>query len=70
MATHSSVLDSEISWTEEPGGLQSMGSQKSQIGLRDQTATTNSCKHGFNKRCQAPLCEWAQWSKWAPLDVH
>ena len=26
MATHSSILDWEISWTEEPGRLQSMGS--------------------------------------------
>ena len=26
MATHSSVLAWKISWTEEPGGLQSMGS--------------------------------------------
>ena len=25
MATHSSILDWEIPWTEEPGGLQSMG---------------------------------------------
>ena len=25
MATHSSVLSWEIPWTEEPGGLQSMG---------------------------------------------
>ena len=25
MATHSSVLDWRIPWTEEPGGLQSMG---------------------------------------------
>ena len=29
MATHSSILAWEILWTEEPGGLQSMGSQKS-----------------------------------------
>ena len=28
MATHSSVLAWRISWTEEPGGLQSMGSQR------------------------------------------
>ena len=35
MATHSSLLTWEIPWTEEPGGLQSMGSQKSQIQLRD-----------------------------------
>ena len=26
-ATHSSILAWEIPWTEEPGGLQSMGSQ-------------------------------------------
>ena len=29
MATHSSLLAWEILWTEEPGRLQSMGSQKS-----------------------------------------
>ena len=29
MATHSSVLAWRISWTEEPGGLQSMGLQES-----------------------------------------
>ena len=29
MAPHSSILAWEIPWTEEPGGLQSMGSQKS-----------------------------------------
>ena len=28
MATHSSILTWEISWTEEPGGVQSVGSQK------------------------------------------
>ena len=27
MATHSSILAWEIPWTEEPAGLQSMGSQ-------------------------------------------
>ena len=27
MATHSSILAREIPWTEEPGGLQSIGSQ-------------------------------------------
>jgi len=29
MATHSSILGWKIAWTEEPGGLQSTGSQKS-----------------------------------------
>ena len=28
MATHSSILSWREPWTEEPGGLQSMGSQK------------------------------------------
>ena len=28
MATHSSILAWIIPWTEEPGGLQSMGSQR------------------------------------------
>ena len=27
-ATHSSILAWEIPWTEEPGGLQSLGSQR------------------------------------------
>jgi len=30
MATHSSILAWEIPWTQEPGGLQSMGLQKGQ----------------------------------------
>ena len=30
MATHISIPDWEIPWTEEPGGLQSMGSKMSQ----------------------------------------
>ena len=28
MATHSSILAGRIPWTEEPGGLQSMGLQR------------------------------------------
>ena len=28
MATHSSILDLGIPWTEEPGGLHSIGSQR------------------------------------------
>ena len=33
IASHSSILDGEIPWTEKPGRLQSMGSQKSQTQL-------------------------------------
>ena len=32
-ATHSSILVWEISWREEPGGLQSMGSQRGEYDL-------------------------------------
>ena len=35
MATHSSILAWRIPWTEDPGGLQSMGSQKSQTQLSE-----------------------------------
>ena len=38
MASHSSILAWSISWTEEPGGLQSVGSQKS----RTNTSTFQS----------------------------
>ena len=50
MATHSSILAWKISWTEEPGGFQSMGSQRvghdwatntHNRGIRDQI--TNIC---------------------------
>ena len=36
MATHSSILAKKIPWTEEPGGLPSMGSQSD---------TTEATKH-------------------------
>ena len=35
MAIHSSILAWEIPWTEEPGALQSMGLQKSQMQLNN-----------------------------------
>ena len=35
MATHSSIPAWRIPWTEEPGGLQSMGVTKSQTGPSD-----------------------------------
>ena len=35
MATHSSILARRIPWTEEPGGLQSVGSQRVRHDRRD-----------------------------------
>ena len=40
IATHSSILAWKIPWTEEPGGLQSMGSQKSQTRLKQLSTHT------------------------------
>ena len=41
MATHSSILSWEIPWTEEPGGLQFMGSQESD--MTEQLINSRSC---------------------------
>ena len=38
-ATHPSILAWEIPWTEEPDGLESVGSQKSRTRLSDWTTT-------------------------------
>ena len=45
MATHSSILAWEMPWAEEPGGLQSMGSQRVRHNL-----TTKSISHSLNSR--------------------
>ena len=42
MATHSSILVWRIPWTEEPGGLQSMGSQRVRHDWSNQ-----ACMHGI-----------------------
>ena len=39
MATHSSVLAQRVPWTEEPGGLQSMGSQRVRLDWVTNTFT-------------------------------
>ena len=49
MATHSSVLDWETPRTEEPGGLQSMGSQKES----DTTERLNTHTGYFEIRSQS-----------------
>ena len=48
-AIHSSILAWEIPWTEETGGIQTMGSPKNQIQLRNQktaaTMVANNTEH-------------------------
>ena len=39
MATHSTILAWRIPWTEEPGGLQPMGSER----VRHERAPTQAC---------------------------
>ena len=50
MATHSSILAWRIPWTEEPGGLQSMGLQRVRYDYSDlvrlHTSVTYSIKLG------------------------
>ena len=43
MATHSSILAWKTSWTEEPGGLQSMGRKES--GMTERLTLTLIPKH-------------------------
>ena len=40
MATHSSSLTWRIPWTEEPGGLQSIGSQRAEDDLVTNTSSS------------------------------
>ena len=42
MTTYSSNLSWEIPWTEEPGGLQSIGVANSRTPLSDQTTITKN----------------------------
>ena len=51
MGIRSSVLAWEIPCTEEPGGLLSMGLQKSQTRLSDYT-TTNHCPATRRQECE------------------
>ena len=48
MATHSSILAWEIPWTEEPGGLQSVGSQKSRTRLNAHTCICRKQEKGHS----------------------
>ena len=51
MATHCSVLAWEIPWTEEPGGLQSTGSQELDTpGRLKKMLVTNEQPHEFHMR--------------------
>ena len=52
MATHFSILAWRIPWTEEPGRLQSMGSQR--VG-HDWSDLVCACTHTHNMKCASNL---------------
>ena len=54
MAPHSSILAWEIPWTEEPGGLQSMGLTK-EPDMAEQS-NSNSTKTRQSSRSSSHLC--------------
>ena len=47
MATHSSILAWRILWTEEPGGLQSVGSQRVRQDRKTHTHIKNEKPRSF-----------------------
>ena len=51
MASHSSVLAWRIPWTEEPGGLESMGSQRVRHDGRDSTQAGTSYQVQKVRQC-------------------
>ena len=51
MATHSSILAWKIPWTEEPGGLQSMGVTKNQTQMSERAQDNLLYKNTFIFTC-------------------
>ena len=61
MATHSSVLAWRIPWTEEPGGLQSMGSQRVGHGWATNAFTSgdeDSGSENVPRKAVSPALAW------------
>ena len=52
MATHSSVFVLKFPWTEEPGGLQSMGLQRigDDLATKQQTTKNYICNNPISKQ--------------------
>ena len=63
MATYSSILAWRILWTEEPGGLQSMGSQRVGHDLATNTDTQDPVVPSWDRLLLHSLC----FSSLAPL---
>ena len=73
MATHSRILAWRIPWTEEPGGLQSMGSQRVGYDFSDLAHMHVSPVVGFcgglggkESTCQYRRCRFDPWVRKIP----
>ena len=60
MATHSSILGWRIPWTEESGGLQSMGLQKNWTLLKDFPGGSDGKASAYNV---GDLCSISGWGR-------
>ena len=59
-AMHSSILAWKVSWTEEPGGLQSMGSQR--VGTTEQRSAHTAAAAAASRHWRRTVCS----SMWFP----
>ena len=66
MATHSSILDWEITWTEGPGRLQSMGLQR----VGHDLLTKEQKNHPHNQGAELIKVVTTRISLVLPLDIH
>ena len=57
MATHSSVFAWRIPWTEEPGGLQSMGKETKDLYIENYKTLVKGIKEDTNRWRNIP-CSW------------
>ena len=65
MATHSSIPAWRIPWTEEPGGLQSIGLHRvSQTTKQQQQCLLYSCRSDFRMAQAFRICTFSQQSIW------
>ena len=55
MATHLNILAWRIPWTEEPGGLQPVGSQRVRRDGSDLTHAGRQPPYGVRQRCRVAL---------------
>ena len=65
MATHSSILAWKIRWTEEPGGLQSTGSQEVKHDCK--TEHTHAHTHTHTRAILADVFIFSSFSRSIPL---